>query len=146
MGTLFTPRCTRYWRTKEIEPFTGEKDYENVHILFVAKLRFDDKGGLLLLEGFKKAQRKNPRLLSCLSSVKSNTRTSSGLFPMWPSRGLYLGKNCNTCSTQLLYLPCLHQTNHGVRFTLKLLHIKRRFLDWTEIFCGKSPAIDNMVS
>lgn len=46
----------------KIEPFTGEKDYKNGHILFVAKGRFKDKGGDLLLEGFKTAQRKNPSL------------------------------------------------------------------------------------
>jgi glycosyltransferase involved in cell wall biosynthesis len=47
---------------KEIKPFTGEKDYENGHILFVAKMRFEDKGGSLLLEAFKIAQRKKPSL------------------------------------------------------------------------------------
>lgn len=45
-----------------IEPFTEEKDYKNGHILFVAKERFIDKGGLLLLEGFKIAQKNNPSL------------------------------------------------------------------------------------
>ncbi len=45
-----------------IQPFTGDKDYKNGHILFVAKLRFEDKGGRLLLEGFKLAQKKNPSL------------------------------------------------------------------------------------
>jgi glycosyltransferase involved in cell wall biosynthesis len=45
-----------------IQAFAEEKDYENGHILFVAKDRFDDKGGPLLLEGFKIAQRQNPNL------------------------------------------------------------------------------------
>lgn len=45
-----------------IQPFTEEKDYKNGHILFVAKERFIDKGGLLLLEGFKIAQKNNPSL------------------------------------------------------------------------------------
>lgn len=45
-----------------IEPFTGEKDYKNGHILFVGKGRFIDKGGLLILEGFKLAQKNNPSL------------------------------------------------------------------------------------
>jgi glycosyltransferase involved in cell wall biosynthesis len=52
-----------------IEPFTGEKDYSNGHILFVvkssssnAKSRFEEKGGFLLLEGFKIAQAKNPNI------------------------------------------------------------------------------------
>ena len=46
----------------KLELFTGEKDYRNGHILFVARDRFEDKGGLILLEGFKIAQRKNPSL------------------------------------------------------------------------------------
>lgn len=45
-----------------IQPFTGKKDYKNGHILFVAKGRFEDKGGPLLIEGFKLAQRENPSL------------------------------------------------------------------------------------
>jgi glycosyltransferase involved in cell wall biosynthesis len=45
-----------------LQPFTEEKDYRNGHILFVAKGRFEDKGGLILLEAFKIAQRKNPHL------------------------------------------------------------------------------------
>jgi glycosyltransferase involved in cell wall biosynthesis len=49
-------------RGSEIEPFTAEKDYRNGRILFVAKDRFEDKGGPLLIEGFKIAQRKNPSL------------------------------------------------------------------------------------
>lgn len=47
---------------KKIEQFTGEKDYENGHILFVARMRFEDKGGPLLLEAFKIAQKKKPSL------------------------------------------------------------------------------------
>lgn len=45
-----------------LQPFTEEKDYRNGHILFVAKGRFEDKGGLILLEAFKIAQRKSPHL------------------------------------------------------------------------------------
>ncbi|PLZ89389.1 hypothetical protein CEN44_13255 [Fischerella muscicola CCMEE 5323] len=45
-----------------IQPFYGEKDYTNGQILFVASGRFEDKGGQLLLEGFKLAQRKNPEI------------------------------------------------------------------------------------
>jgi glycosyltransferase involved in cell wall biosynthesis len=45
-----------------IEPYEGEKDWENGHILFVAQHRFEEKGGLLLLEAFKKAQTQKPRL------------------------------------------------------------------------------------
>ena len=45
-----------------IKPYMGPKDYENCTILFVAKGRFEDKGGLLLLEGFKRARQCNPQL------------------------------------------------------------------------------------
>ncbi|SRR5579883_237290 len=45
-----------------LQAFTGDKDYRNGHILFVASGRFEDKGGLVLLEGFKIAQKKNPSL------------------------------------------------------------------------------------
>jgi len=45
-----------------IKPYNGSKDYENGTILFVAKERFEDKGGSLLVEGFKRARRKNSRL------------------------------------------------------------------------------------
>jgi len=45
-----------------IKPYTGPKDYENGVILFVAKERFEDKGGTLLVEGFQRARLHNPRL------------------------------------------------------------------------------------
>ena len=45
-----------------IKPYRGSKDYQSCTILFVAKGRFEDKGGLLLLEGFKRAWQRNPRL------------------------------------------------------------------------------------
>jgi glycosyltransferase involved in cell wall biosynthesis len=45
-----------------IQPFRGEKNYRNDTILFAAKERFADKGGALLLEGFRLAQAKKPSL------------------------------------------------------------------------------------
>jgi glycosyltransferase involved in cell wall biosynthesis len=45
-----------------IKPYFGQKDYKAGHILFVAKERFEDKGGYLLLEAFKKALVVNPKL------------------------------------------------------------------------------------
>jgi glycosyltransferase involved in cell wall biosynthesis len=45
-----------------IEPYEGEKDWANGHILFVAQHRFEEKGGLLLLEAFKKVQAQKPRI------------------------------------------------------------------------------------
>lgn len=46
----------------KIEPLSGNKDYQQGHILFVAKERFADKGGFLLLEAFRLIQQKNPNL------------------------------------------------------------------------------------
>lgn len=45
-----------------IAAFEGEKDYANGHILCVAKVRFEEKGGPLLIEAFKIAQAANPKL------------------------------------------------------------------------------------
>lgn len=45
-----------------IEPFYGPKDYSNGKILFVAKGRFEDKGGHLVLSAFARAKRANPNL------------------------------------------------------------------------------------
>jgi glycosyltransferase involved in cell wall biosynthesis len=45
-----------------IQPTEGKKDYSACTTLFVAKQRFEEKGGLLLLEGFRLAQKENPRL------------------------------------------------------------------------------------
>jgi glycosyltransferase involved in cell wall biosynthesis len=45
-----------------IEPYFGEKNYRSGHVLFVAKGRFEDKGGPLLLESFKIAQRRNQNI------------------------------------------------------------------------------------
>jgi len=46
----------------KIAPFTGEKNYQKGHILFVSKGNFERKGGMLLINGFKIAQKKNPLL------------------------------------------------------------------------------------
>jgi glycosyltransferase involved in cell wall biosynthesis len=43
-----------------IKPFFGEKDYSRKSILFVAKERFKDKGGPILLEAFVKCLEKMP--------------------------------------------------------------------------------------
>ncbi len=45
-----------------IRPYHGAKDYTNGQILFVAKERFEDKGGKNLLAGFALAHRENPSL------------------------------------------------------------------------------------
>lgn len=43
-----------------IKPYFGEKDYTNKKILFVAKGRFEDKGGYLVLDAFERLLRKFP--------------------------------------------------------------------------------------
>jgi glycosyltransferase involved in cell wall biosynthesis len=45
-----------------IQPFLGNKDSSSKMILFVAKNRFEAKGGILLLEGFRMAQKRIPDL------------------------------------------------------------------------------------
>lgn len=45
-----------------IKSYEGPKDYRNGTILMVAKGRFEDKGGPLMLEGFKLARQANPDL------------------------------------------------------------------------------------
>lgn len=45
-----------------IKSFLKEKKYDNNKILFAAKGRFNDKGGQLVLDGFKSAYTKNPQL------------------------------------------------------------------------------------
>lgn len=45
-----------------IAPYEGPKDFESAPILFVAKERFAEKGGLLLLDAFRIAHARNPRL------------------------------------------------------------------------------------
>lgn len=45
-----------------ILPFYGEKDYSNRKILFVAKDRFEDKGGNLVVDSFLRAVRLDPKL------------------------------------------------------------------------------------
>jgi glycosyltransferase involved in cell wall biosynthesis len=45
-----------------VTPFTGEKDYGARRLLFVAKDRFEDKGGPLLLDAFRIARQADPRL------------------------------------------------------------------------------------
>jgi len=45
-----------------IKPYFGLKNYSNGKILFAVKERFEDKGGLLVLEAFKIALKSNPNL------------------------------------------------------------------------------------
>jgi glycosyltransferase involved in cell wall biosynthesis len=45
-----------------VEPYTGPKDYGNGRLLFIAKHLFSEKGGDLLVEGFKLAVKERPDL------------------------------------------------------------------------------------
>lgn len=45
-----------------IKPYDGAKDYASREVLFVAKERFEEKGGALLLEGFRLARQQDPRI------------------------------------------------------------------------------------
>ena len=54
-----------------IKPFFGDKDYTKGKILFVAKGRFEDKGGHLVIEAFKKALEKQPNLQLSIVGQKS---------------------------------------------------------------------------
>jgi glycosyltransferase involved in cell wall biosynthesis len=53
-----------------IQPFYGEKDYQNLTVLFVAKWGFDIKGGDIVVEGFRIAYQKNPKLKLILAGRK----------------------------------------------------------------------------
>lgn len=46
----------------KIQPFMGQKDYRNGHILFAVKHGFEGKGGPLLIKGFEIAQKRNANL------------------------------------------------------------------------------------
>ncbi|WP_184542688.1 glycosyltransferase family 4 protein [Mucilaginibacter sp. FT3.2] len=54
-----------------IKPYTGIKNYNNGKILFVAKGRFEDKGGHLVINAFKKALESNPNLELTIVGQKS---------------------------------------------------------------------------
>lgn len=57
-----------------IKEYHGEKPYENGTILFIAKERFKDKGGDLLVEGFKIANQTNPALRLIIAGNEENRR------------------------------------------------------------------------
>jgi glycosyltransferase involved in cell wall biosynthesis len=60
--------------TSRVTPYHGEKDYRNGHILTVAKDRFEDKGGKLLLEAFQLARRTHPNLKLVVVGSRANAR------------------------------------------------------------------------
>lgn len=68
-----------------IEPFKGKKDYSTGNTLFVAKVRFEQKGGPLLLEAFSRAREVDSRLTltliapSGVSSLREGVTVLSGI-------------------------------------------------------------------
>ncbi len=62
-----------------IQMYGGEKSYDNGTILFVAKDRFKDKGGELLVKGFKLARELNPDLKLVVAGSEENRRYVAGL-------------------------------------------------------------------
>lgn len=61
-----------------ISPYHGEKDYAGGHILFVAKERFEDKGGGKLLAGFALARERNPALRLVLAGREEYVALAAG--------------------------------------------------------------------
>lgn len=62
-----------------IEPASAEKTYRDGYILFCAKLRFEQKGGALLLEAFQRARASNDRLRLVLVGQESYRQLAEGL-------------------------------------------------------------------
>ncbi len=62
-----------------IAPFCGPKDYTRGPILFVAKERFEEKGGVLLVEGFRLASKRNPSLKLVFAGRAVEDTTASNL-------------------------------------------------------------------
>jgi glycosyltransferase involved in cell wall biosynthesis len=62
----------------KIAPFHGTKNYASGPILLVAKDRFEDKGGALLLEGFRIASKRNPSLKLVLAGKAAAGVTIDG--------------------------------------------------------------------
>ena len=82
-----------------IQPYHGEKDYVSGYVLFVAKERFEDKGGGKLLEGFARAREHNPALRLVLAghedyvalAARQPGVTGYGHVPFAQLQGLFEG-------------------------------------------------------
>lgn len=79
-----------------IQPFFGEKDYSNGKILFVAKGRFEDKGGPLVINAFLEALNHNPNLQLTIvgqeeykSQIKHPNITTHGFVSFEALQGLF---------------------------------------------------------
>jgi glycosyltransferase involved in cell wall biosynthesis len=67
-------RITKIGTGASLPPFAGTKDYRSGHILFTAKARFQEKGGMLLLKAFQIAHRKNPALRLVMVGKESHRK------------------------------------------------------------------------
>lgn len=92
-----------------IQPFYGKKDYSNGNILFVAKGRFEDKGGKIVLEAFEHLLKSFPNLT--LSIIGQNDYSGFIKHPNIKTYGFIdleqLQDIFNTCS--LFIMPALHE-------------------------------------
>jgi len=92
-----------------ITPYYGSKDYSNGKILFVAKGRFEDKGGPIVLEAFDLLLKKYPHLELHIvgqndysAMIKHPQISTYGFIPLNELQELF-----NTCS--LFIMPALHE-------------------------------------
>jgi glycosyltransferase involved in cell wall biosynthesis len=69
-------RITKVGTGRGLPAFAGAKDYKSGHILFTAKARFLEKGGMLLLQAFQIAHRKNPALRLVMVGKESHRKAS----------------------------------------------------------------------
>ena len=60
-------------------PFQGNKNYSNSYILFTAKLRFEEKGGRLLLDAFGLAHARNSKLKLVIVGQESYVQRLRGI-------------------------------------------------------------------
>lgn len=60
-------------------PYQGPKDYSSRSVLFVAKTRFDSKGGFLLLESFKTLSARDPSIHLTIVGSEDAVRAAEGL-------------------------------------------------------------------
>ncbi|MCL0069463.1 glycosyltransferase family 4 protein [Dehalococcoidia bacterium] len=79
-----------------IKPFEGEKDYSDRKILFVAKERFSDKGGELVIAAFRRALEVDSKLQLTIAGCKEGEKfatcpnvTSLGFIPLQSLQKLF---------------------------------------------------------
>jgi glycosyltransferase involved in cell wall biosynthesis len=92
-----------------IKPYFGPKDYSNKKILFTAKGRFNDKGGPLVVDAFKKAVQKDKDLQLTIvgqheykEKIKHPNITTYGFLPLEELQEIF-----NTHS--LFIMPALNE-------------------------------------